>query len=78
MTAGDQVQGVLVGAGGSEVSVRSPSGPVQTLHTDAQTRWILRGAGAGKEGFPGGSTVRITYIVKNGQRVATKVEAVAP
>jgi hypothetical protein len=76
MTEGDQVQGALVGAGSSEVSVRPTSGKVQTLHTDAQTRWILRGPAAGKEGLPTGSSVRITYIVKNGQRVATQVEAI--
>lgn len=75
MTAGDQVQGVLVSAGSAEVSVRPASGSVQTVHTDAQTRWIFLGAAAGKEGFPTGTTVRITYIVKNGQRVATQVEA---
>ncbi|HZX42025.1 MAG TPA: hypothetical protein VFE93_09320, partial [Myxococcaceae bacterium] len=81
MTAGDQVQGTLVGVGRSELDVRpaaEPSASVETVHTDAQTRWILRGATAGRDGFPIGSIVRITYIVKNGRRIATQVEAVAP
>ncbi|MGZ3444543.1 MAG: hypothetical protein ACXWLG_02630 [Myxococcaceae bacterium] len=75
MTAGDQLEGELVSAGGTELSIRPRSGPVETLHTDAKTRWILHGAAAGREGFGSGSTVRVTYIVHNGQRVATQVEA---
>ncbi len=75
ITAGDQLEGALVSAGGAELSIRPRSGSVETLHTDAKTRWILHGAAAGKEGFGGGSTVRVTYIVRNGQRVATQVEA---
>lgn len=75
ITAGDQLEGELVSTGGAELSVRPRSGPVETLHTDARTRWILHGAAAGKEGFGSGSQVRVTYIVRNGQRVATQVEA---
>ena len=78
MTAGDQLLGVLVEAGNSELSVRPPSGPARTFHTDLQTRWILHGAGTGRDGFRSGSTVRVTYIVTNGQRLATQVEAVPP
>ena len=75
MTAGDQLEGELVSAGGAELSIRPRSGPVETLYTDAKTRWILHGAAAGKEGFGSGPMVRVTYIVRNGQRVATQVEA---
>jgi hypothetical protein len=76
LTAGDQVQGVLVTTGRSEVDVRPASGPVKTLHTDDRTRWILHGAAAGREGFPIGSSVRVTYIVKDGQPLATQIEGV--
>jgi len=75
LTAGDQLEGVLVSAADTELSIRPGSGPVQTLHTDARTRWILHGAAAGKAGFGTGAPVRVTYIVRNGQRVATQVEA---
>ncbi len=74
LTAGDQVQGVLVTTGRSEVDVRPASGPVKTLHTDDRTRWILHGAAAGREGFPIGSSVRVTYIEKDGQLLATQIE----
>ncbi|HTS79301.1 MAG TPA: hypothetical protein VMH40_01770 [Myxococcaceae bacterium] len=76
LTEGDQVSGVLVGSNGSLLDVRPGSGPVQTIGTDAQTRWVLRGAAAGRDGFPIGSSVRVTYIVKSGEKVATQVEAV--
>lgn len=76
LTAGDQVQGVIVSAGRTELDVRPSSGPVRTLHTDDQTRWILHGAAGGRDGFPIGSSVRVTYIVKQGQQLATQVEAV--
>ena len=76
LTAGDQVQGVLVTTGRTEVDVRPASGPVKTLHTDDRTRWILHGAAAGREGFPIGSSVRVTYIVKDGQLLATQIEGV--
>jgi len=76
LTAGDQVQGVIVSAGRTELDVRPASGPVRTLHTDDQTRWILHGAAAGRDGFPIGSSVRVTYIVTQGQQLATQVEAV--
>jgi hypothetical protein len=76
LTAGDQVQGVIVTTGRTDLDVRSPDGSVRTLHTDDQTRWILHGSAAGRDGFPIGSTVRVTYIVKQGQQLATQVEAV--
>ncbi|GEM_PF-358469 len=76
LAAGDQVQGVLVTTSRTELDVRPASGPVKTLHTDDRTRWILHGATAGPGGFPIGSTVRVTYIVKDGQMLATQVEAV--
>ncbi|HUM10751.1 MAG TPA: hypothetical protein VLT82_07380 [Myxococcaceae bacterium] len=76
LTAGDQVQGVIVGAGRSVLDVRPTAGPVKTLHTDDRTRWILHGAAAGRDGFPIGSTVRVTYIVQGGEPLATQVEAV--
>ena len=76
LTAGDQVQGVLVTTGRNEVDVRPASGPVKTLHTDDHTRWILHGAAAGREGFPIGSSVRVTYIMKDGQLLATQIEGV--
>ena len=76
LAGGDQVQGVLVGAGRNVLDVRPGSGPVRTLHTDDRTRWILHGAAAGRDGFPIGSTVRVTYILEDGQPLATQVEAV--
>ncbi len=76
LAAGDQVQGVIVSSGRTELDVRPPDGPIRTLSTDDQTRWILHGAAASRNGFPIGSTVRVTYIVKHGQQLATQVEAV--
>ena len=74
MTAGDQVEGVLVTTGSTEIDVRPESGPVQTLHTDARTKWLFRGTS--RQAFSVGATVRATYIVQAGQKVATLVEAV--
>lgn len=76
LVAGDRVQGVIVSAGRTELDVRPQDGAVRTLSTDDQTRWILHGSAAGRDGFPIGSTVRVTYIVKHGQQLATQVEAV--
>jgi multidrug efflux pump subunit AcrA (membrane-fusion protein) len=76
LAAGDQVQGVLVSTGRTVLDVRPSSGSVKTIHTDDRTRWILHGAAAGRDGFPVGSTVRVTYIVKGGEPLATQVEAV--
>src|SRR5215468_9411114 len=76
LTAGDQVQGAIVGSSGTALDVRPESGSVQTLRTDGQTRWLQKGATGGRDGFPIGSTVRVTYIVKDGEKVATQVEAV--
>jgi Flp pilus assembly protein TadG len=73
--AGDQVQGVIVSAGRTELDVRPADGPVRTLTTDDETRWIRQGSAAGRDGFPIGSSVRVTYIVKHGQQLATRVEA---
>jgi len=77
LAAGDQLEGELVSSGGTELTVRPRSGTVETLHTDARTRWILHGAAAGKEGFGTGAPVRVTYIVQDGQRLATQIEAIA-
>lgn len=74
--AGDQVQGVIVSAGRTELDVRPADGPVRTLTTDDETRWIRQGSAAGRDGFPIGSSVRVTYIVRHGQQLATRVEAV--
>jgi len=76
LAAGDQVQGVIVSTSKTELDVRPQDGAVRTLLTDEQTRWILHGAAAARNGFPIGSTVRVTYIVKHGQQLATQVEAV--
>jgi len=76
LTAGDQVQGAIVGSSGTALDVRPESGAVQTLRTDGQTRWLRKGATGGRDGFPIGSSVRVTYIVKDGEKVATQVEAV--
>jgi len=76
MAAGDQVQGAIVGSSGTVLDVRAESGAVQTLRTDGQTRWLQRGSASGRDGFPIGSTVRVTYIVKDGEKIATQVEAV--
>jgi membrane protein involved in colicin uptake len=77
LTGGDQVQGVLVSSGRNVLDVRPTSGSVRTVHTDDRTQWILHGAAAGRDGFPIGSTVRVTYIVANGEPLATQVEAVS-
>ena len=76
LAAGDQVQGVIVSASGTKLDVGPADGAVRTLSTDTQTRWIAQGTAAGRDGFPIGSTVRVTYIVKQGQQLATQVEAV--
>jgi len=76
LAAGDQIQGVIVSSGRTVLDVRPQDGPVRTLFTDDQTRWILHGAAGGRDGFPVGSTVRVTYIVKHGEQLATQVEAV--
>ncbi len=75
LTAGDQLEGVLVSTGGTELERPPHSGSVQTLHTDDRTRWIFHGTARSKEGFGTGSSVRVTYIVRNGQQLATQVEA---
>ena len=67
---------MIVSAGRTELDVRPQDGAVRTLSTDGQTRWVLHGSAAGRDGFPIGSTVRVTYIVKHGQQLATQVEAV--
>ena len=74
MTAGNQVLGVVVTTGSTEIDVRPESGPVETLFTDARTKWLSQGTG--REVFRVGSRVRVTYIVQAGQKVATLVEAV--
>jgi hypothetical protein len=76
IAAGDQVQGVIVSSGKTVLDVRPQDGPVRTLLTDDETRWVLHGGAAGRDGFPVGSTVRVTYIVRHGQPLATQVEAV--
>ena len=76
LTSGDQVLGAIVGSSGTVLDVRPESGPVQTLRTDARTRWLLTGATGGRDGFPIGSNVRVTYIVQDGEKIATQVEAV--
>jgi len=74
--AGDQVQGVIVSAGRTELDVRPAEGAIRTLTTDDETKWIRQGSAAGRDGFPIGSSVRVTYIVKHGHQLATRVEAV--
>jgi hypothetical protein len=77
ITAGNQLEGVLLSTAGTELSVRPASGSVQRLHTDDRTRWISHGTAGSKEGFGTGSSVRVTYIVQNGQNLATQVEAIS-
>ena len=74
MTSGDQVVGVVVTTGNTEIDIRPESGPVETLHTDARTKWLSRGIS--RQAFSIGATVRATYIVQADQKVATLVEAV--
>jgi hypothetical protein len=76
LTAGDQIQGLIVGSSGTVLDVRPESGAVQTVRTDGQTRWLQRGSASGRDGFPIGSSVRVTYIVRDGEKIATQVEAV--
>jgi len=74
LTAGNVLTGVLVGASASELTVHPTSGTTQFFGTDSQTRWMSKGSAADRGSFPVGSTVRVTYIVRNGKKLATQVE----
>jgi hypothetical protein len=76
--AGDVIVGTLTESTASQVSVRIAQNHTVPIATDAQTRWVLRGASGGQAGIPTGSFVRITYIVRDGQKLATQVETATP
>jgi hypothetical protein len=60
------------------VVVAPPAGSTVSIGADDQTRWISRGGIGAREGVPLSSSVRVTYIVRDGQKVATQVEQLAP
>jgi hypothetical protein len=76
--AGDVVVGTLTESTASQVTVRIAQNQAVPIATDAQTRWVVRGASGGQAGIPTGSFVRITYIVRDGQKLATQVETATP
>jgi hypothetical protein len=75
--AGDVVVGTLAESTASQVTIRLAQQQTLPLATDAQTRWIVKGAAGAQAGIPTGSFVRVTYIVRDGQKVATQVETLA-
>jgi hypothetical protein len=60
------------------VVVAPPGGSAVSLGADDQTRWVAKGGIGAREGIPLSSSVRVTYIVRDGRRVATLVEQLAP
>jgi hypothetical protein len=76
--AGDVMVGTLSESTASQVTVRIAQNQMVPIATDAQTRWVVKGASGGQAGIPTGSFVRVTYIVRDGQKLATQVETVAP
>jgi len=72
---GNVVSGRLTTSTPSElVVVTSPSGAAVPIRADDRTRWISKGGIGAREGIPTSSTVRVTYIVRDGRKVATQVE----
>jgi len=59
------------------VVVLSPSDSVVALDADDETRWVSTGGIGARTGVPVNATVRVTYIVREGQKVATLVEQVS-
>ena len=60
------------------VVVAPPSGSAISIGADDRTRWVSKGGIGAREGVPLSSSVRVTYIVRDGQKVATQVEQLAP
>lgn len=76
---GNVVTGRLSASSPTElVVVAPPGGSTVSLGADDQTRWVSKGGLGAREGVPTSSNVRVTYIVRNGRKVATQVEQVAP
>jgi len=71
---GDVITGKLTSSSPRQVVVLAPGDAVVTVGADDQTRWISRGGIGAREGVPVSSSVRVTYIVREGQKVATQVE----
>jgi hypothetical protein len=76
--AGDVIVGTLTESTASQVSIRIAQNQTVPLATDAETRWVVKGASGAQAGVPTGSFVRVTYIVRDGQKLATQVETVPP
>jgi len=77
--AGDQVRGVIVSAGRTELDVRPPDGPVRTLSTDGQTRWNRPDRYPGSIAFPSGVDERMPWCetqIRHGT-IATRHHAAA-
>jgi hypothetical protein len=59
------------------VVVVPPTDAVVALDADDETRWVSTGGIGARQGVPVSSSVRVTYIVRDGQKVATLVEQVS-
>ena len=71
---GNVITGKLTSSSSRQVVVLAPGDAVVTVGADDQTRWISKGGIGAREGVPVSSGVRVTYIVRDGQKVATQVE----
>jgi vacuolar-type H+-ATPase subunit E/Vma4 len=71
---GNVITGKLTSSSPKQVVVLAPSDAVVTVAADDQTRWVSKGGIGAREGVPVSSSVRVTYIVRDGQKVATQVE----
>jgi vacuolar-type H+-ATPase subunit E/Vma4 len=71
---GDVIAGKLTSSSPKQVVVLAPGDAVVTVGADDQTRWVSKGGIGAREGVPVSSSVRVTYIVREGQKVATLVE----
>jgi len=71
---GNVVSGKLAASSAHGLVVASLGGTPVSLGADDQTRWVSKGGIGAREGVPPGSSVRVTYIVRDGQKVATLVE----
>lgn len=76
--AGDVMVGTLTESTASQVTVQIAQNQMVPMATDSQTRWVVKGASGAQAGIPAGSFVRVTYIVRDGQKLATQVETATP
>ena len=71
---GNVVTGKLAASSAAGVVVVAQGSAPTSIGADDQTRWVSKGGIGAREGVPVASNVRVTYIVRDGQKVATQVE----